>query len=131
MKKFISLSIALFCFTSFIESCQPKKTPQATHALYSETILFLSSLSTTKRTETVKITDLIGKKALVFTRSELTKVQRGGLIDIERSTKQLEAILYSDGSQEPIENAHHHENEFVAIWPFPKGDLIIFRSTSK
>jgi hypothetical protein len=46
MKKIISLSITLFCFTSFIQSCEPEKssTPKPTLAtvIYSEETFFPS-----------------------------------------------------------------------------------------
>lgn len=131
MKKFISLSIALFCFTSFIESCESEKTPLATHAIYSETIQRLSFLPTTKKTEYVKITDLIGKNALVYISSGPTKVERNGLIDSEISTKRLDGILYSDGSIKQIYDTYHHSDKFVAQWPFKKDDLIVLGKISQ
>lgn len=131
MKKNIIFSITLFCFTSFIESCEHKKRSIATHALYSQTTYFHSCFAAITTTETVKVSDLLSKTAFVFTRSNQMPFERGGLMTHSYSIKKLAAIIYSDGSLDLFACTDQHKDKPVAKWPHFKGEQIELESTFK
>lgn len=129
MKKLSHSIFLFFCFTSFIESCELKKNPTATHALYSQTTYFISCFSSTTEKKAVPISELLSKTAFVFKRSKTTKFERAGLLTYSYSITSLEAIIYSDGSQDLFTCTENHQNKPVAKWPTFKGDQIEFQSS--